>query len=1453
MHEIIYFAMKKSVLFLVILLSKLMGYGQTFNISGKAVFPDNVIQSNCNRPLEGNPWDIQLLHSSAGQDVASYSPILVGDIDGNGVSEIVVAKYNGNNYRSREINVYSGRNLSLQHSFIVPDTIYLSNGPYAIGRYPKADGTMEGAIFTHCYDKKIRAYSINGTLLNVSDRATSCDGMVSLADFNGDGFPEVYAGSDIFDAATLKWLCSGPANGNKGLGYRGTPAYSNGTYHHTYYAMSLAYNALGDEKQELICGNTIYTVNIVSRTNANLNSVTVAKTITPPSGCSQDGHVCLADFDLDGETEVLVIRDDTNDQIVDNTYFYAYKPSNAQILFQKALRCASTSYVFIGNTDTEPYPEIIFLENQPNGYSESIFCWRYTPQSGLATVWSQYHDDRSGQTAMTLFDFNQDNIMELVYRDNNNLRIINASGKSHVTGNDTIRPYNIYTRRMAAGTGCEYPIVADVNGDGVAEIVATGLIDQYVGYDVGYGGVHVFGSPGNWSSARPVWNQYMYHVTNVNEDMTIPTFCFNTATTFTAPDGTVRRPFNNFLQQATYITQYGEPIGEMGEPQYVDIYDQLDGVYTWNGTTYTAPGEYTQQFTDIHGCDSIVTLHLSDEPIELPDNIVESDCNNNIPFPFQGGQLLHHTPNDINVYTTPLCGDIDNDGIVDIVVPHFTATDDNYRAWSNQIDIYSGNDLSLQSIISIPQEIYLLYHPYGIVRYPSENGGMQGAVFVLCNDGKLRSYSKNGQLLHTADVDPPCDGVPAFADFNNDGYPEVYIGNAIYDAATLKQLCAGPANGNKGLSYRGSPPNVYPHHANYALSFAYNFFGDEKMELVCGNTIYNVNIASRTNPALNSITTNKTITPPNGFPQDGQVSLADLDLDGEIDVVVTKDLTDDCVDDNTYFYAYKPSTGNILFQFSIYCRSAGLPVICNIDSDPHPEILFVDYLRDVYSEKMHCLRYTTGNGLDEIWAVHHNDPSGMTTMVFFDFNNDEIPEIVFRDAYALNIINGSDGNVLYSYPMRSGSACEHAIVADVNNDGHAEILATGLLEEYYGNNGHGSLNLFGHLEWPSARQVWNQYAYNVTNINNDLTVPQLGFDNASIFTDPNGSVRRPYNNFMYQATYTTHTGEPYNPNGYYEVEVSGAACSTFTFHGVTYTESGNYEQLIESPDGCDTLYHIAVSIGGTITHEWSQQACNHYVWNGTNYTEPGDYIQDFVSVEGCDSIVTLHLAFSDALEYDVDTAVCQSLWWNGQEYTEAGVYTQQFLDVDGCDSIVHLHLSFAGQPEGIPEIIGLTEVNVGTDLIVGQYYYHIDSVPLATHYEWTLEGADWIMDTTGTHCSLLITTPGTAVLKVRVWNDCGETEQEIVIHAGFFDVDERQAIQVVLYPNPANDKVLVEAEDIKSVKVYNLQGQLLKTWDGEASNRVEISLHNIGAGMYAVEVLTERGSIVSKMTVTHKE
>ena len=568
--------------------------------------PDNILESDCNHPMEGMAWDVKLIHSTP-EVVASYAPVMAGDIDSNGIVDILISHFNGNNYRTNTLDVYSGIDLSLQYRFNIQDSIYNTTGNYALCRYPLPNGSQQGAIFVHSYDRKIRSYAIDGTLLNVSDRATSCEGMVSFADFNGDGFPEVYAGSDIFDAATLKWLCSGPENGNKGLSYRGSaPGVVNS--HRCYYAMSLAADVLGDATQELICGNTIYNVNITSRTNPALNAITVNKTITPPSDYSPDGHVSLADFDLDGECEVLVTRNNTDDHTMGTVYFYAYKPSNGQIIFQKTVPCLCTGYPLIGNIDDDPHPEIVFLEKQESWQPMYIYCWRYTTPTGLTTVWQHQHDDLSGQTGITLFDFNQDDIMELVYRDSENLRIINGSGKSHITGNDTIRPYNIFTRMMAAGTGCEYPIVADVNGDGSAEIVVSGMLDQYA-YLPGVGGLHMFGNPGNWAPARPVWNQYMYHVTNVNEDLTIPTYCFDKATVFTGSDGTLRRPYNNFLQQAGYITPTGEPYNPGGMVE-IEHYGEGCQTYTYHGVTYTESGDYEYLIENPLGCDTLLNIHV---------------------------------------------------------------------------------------------------------------------------------------------------------------------------------------------------------------------------------------------------------------------------------------------------------------------------------------------------------------------------------------------------------------------------------------------------------------------------------------------------------------------------------------------------------------------------------------------------------------------------------------------------------------------------------------------------------------------------------------------------------------------------------------------------------------------------------------------------------------------------
>ena len=786
----------------------------------------------------------------------------------------------------------------------------------------------------------------------------------------------------------------------------------------------------------------------------------------------------------------------------------------------------------------------------------------------------------------------------------------------------------------------------------------------------------------------------------------------------------------------------------------------------------------------------------------LPDNIIESDCNQPLEgTPWDIQLLASHSVNDIASYAPLVAGDIDGNGVIDIVISHYNGN--NYR--TNTLDVYSGLDLALQYRFNIQDSIYNTTGNYALCRYPLPDGSLQGAIFVHSYDRKIRSYAIDGTLLNVSDRATSCEGMVSFADFNGDGYPEVYAGSDIFDAATLRWLCSGPENGNKGESYRGSAPGVVnSHRCYYAMSLASNVLGDLRQELICGNTIYNVDIVSRTNPNLNSITVNKTITPPNGYSPDGHVSLADFDLDGECEVLVTRNDTDDHTMGTVYFYAYKPSNGQIIFQKDVRCLCAGYPLIGNINTDPYPEIVFMEKQESWSHMYIYCWHYTPQNGLQTVWQYEHNDSSGQTGITLFDFNQDEIMELVYRDSENLRIINGNTTSPhnLFSRRMAAGTGCEYPIIADINGDGSAEIVATGLLDQSANLPGNGGLYVFGNPgNWSPARPVWNQYMYHVTNVNEDLTIPSYCFDKATVFTAPDGTLRRPYNNFLQQASYITPEGEPYNPAGFVEINISGSGCEAYVFHGTTYSESGLYEQLVESETSCDTLYHIAVSIGGTLTNEWTAQTCESFIWNGITYNEPGDYEQTFTTPGGCDSIVTLHLL--------------------------PGI-----------------------SPAAIPEIAGPQEVFVSTDLIMGEYVYYIDSIAFASHYEWILEGPDWIVDTTGTHCSLLVTTPGTATLKVRAWNDCGYTEQGIVIHAGFHDINDNQTIPVKVYPNPAHDKVFIEAEGIMRVRLFDLLGQCLIDKGGNHGKKTEINLKDLASTVYIIEILTEQGQAIRKLDVT---
>ena len=122
--------------------------------------------------------------------------------------------------------------------------------------------------------------------------------------------------------------------------------------------------------------------------------------------------------------------------------------------------------------------------------------------------------DASGIAGSTAFDFLGDGSAEAMYADEETLYVWETSDPAQA-------PY--VSEPRSSRTLIEYPVVADVDGDGSAEIVVVSNEDP-LGGGATAPAVQVYGDMFNrWVPARRIWNQSSYHVTNVNEDGTIPT------------------------------------------------------------------------------------------------------------------------------------------------------------------------------------------------------------------------------------------------------------------------------------------------------------------------------------------------------------------------------------------------------------------------------------------------------------------------------------------------------------------------------------------------------------------------------------------------------------------------------------------------------------------------------------------------------------------------------------------------------------------------------------------------------------------------------------------------------------------------------------------------------------------------------------------------------------------
>ncbi len=443
--------------------------------------------------INGDPG-LEIIWSS---DIGNFSEIgnapLISDLDNDDNPEIIV----GSSFLpDPEISIYDGKTGILLRSVLLK----VSSSGYGAGIVADVNNDGSPEIVWPNSERGLSCYNYESDVF----LWTSTDVVfprlseyLDIADFNGDGVPEIFDQNYIWDATTGNLLGTNP-DGITGV--------------HSTSAADLLPDEFCNscEGLEILKGKNIYAIDITGGvatfslesqgpfSNSNFSIFSISADV------NSDNKLDIVTFQNDN----LFLWDSQTEQMIDEI--------DLTTISQLGAIGRSNATPVVNDIDNDGKMEYL-LGNFVS--DDTIDNALIVLDDDLTYLWHQQDLMLEVFITPVVFDLEGDGNKEIIirtsYQSNNDkgnpyLYILNA-----ITGNKLDSTYMEHGTRTTSDNSVS---IADVDRDGEVEIVVTG--STIPGGDVE---LHVLHSNTNqWVCGRDIWNKILYHPTEINDDLTIP-------------------------------------------------------------------------------------------------------------------------------------------------------------------------------------------------------------------------------------------------------------------------------------------------------------------------------------------------------------------------------------------------------------------------------------------------------------------------------------------------------------------------------------------------------------------------------------------------------------------------------------------------------------------------------------------------------------------------------------------------------------------------------------------------------------------------------------------------------------------------------------------------------------------------------------------------------------------